>query len=112
MIVTKNSFAAYQLLPGTLAQQIALLAVDLYVLFDRNILFDDFMNWWLGGHEAFIAIDTFRGLQWTIAIIHFLMCCLTVSTEYMKIKAMNEVSMAAGLILNLLWTIIMARLWW
>ena len=56
MIVTKNSFAAYQLLPGSISQQIALIAIDLYVIFGRNILNDDFVRFWLnvGHNDAFL----------------------------------------------------------
>ena len=48
MIVTKNSFTAYQLLPGTLAMQIALLSTLIYCLIDRNILDDPYMQYLLG----------------------------------------------------------------
>ena len=47
MIVTKNSFTAYQLLPGTMAMQIALLATLTYVFWDRDILSDTVMQYYL-----------------------------------------------------------------
>jgi hypothetical protein len=51
MIVTKNSFTAYQLLPGTMAMQIALIGTLSYVFIDRDILTDPAMLYWFDGTE-------------------------------------------------------------
>lgn len=37
---------------------------------------------------------------------------LQAGTEIFKIKALSEISMAAGLLLNLLWIVILSKLWW
>jgi hypothetical protein len=50
--------------------------------------------------------------MWVIFGIHFAELCITICTEYFKIQAMNAVSMAAGMILNLLWIIVLTRLWY
>lgn len=100
----------YQLLPGSISQQIALIAIDLYVIFGRNVLDDDFVRFYLNvGHND--ALLFYIG-QWTVTAIHIILCALTVSTEIYKVKAMNEVSMAAGLVLNLLWIVILSKMWW
>ena len=39
------------------------------------------------------------------------MIVITLSTEYLKVAWMNAVSMAAGMIGNLCWIIVLARLW-
>ena len=92
-----------------MAMQIALLATLTYAFWDRDILSDPLMKFWIVNPQSLLYF--YYGM-WAIFGIHFTELGITICTEYLKIRAMNAVSMAAGMILNLLWIIILTRLWY
>lgn len=96
-------------MPGTLGQQCALLFISIYLVLTRHIRDDPFMNWWLDGY---FKVSTFLILIYVTMGIHVMMIVVNVCTEYLKIKSMNSISMAVGMVGNLVWVIIASNLWW
>lgn len=100
-----------------MTQQAALFAIDLYVIFGRNVLKDPLMNYWLstgvvqvwGGNDS---LEAFYVGQWIVTLIHLILMGLQAGTEIFKVKAFAEISTAAGLLLNLLWMILLGKMWW
>lgn len=112
MIVTGNSFVAYQLIPGTFAIQATLFICGLYIVLTQDIENDKFMiaYWTKLAHDngvdptTFVAKvqDEFETRSLTILFIHMILMLQAFLIDYIKIESLTSVSMATGMLLVLM----------
>jgi hypothetical protein len=80
MIVTKNSFVAYQLLPGTMSLQLANFFISIFTI----LTFPDAIP----APNVNLTFDQYWYSVWGITGIHFMFFTFLFLVDVMKIKVM------------------------
>jgi hypothetical protein len=93
MIVTKNSFVVYQLLPGTFALQAALFIISIYIIVSYpNVDREPTIN------AKCPMVSAFASQALTIVVCHGVLALVTFLTQFFQVDAVKQLGMLFGMI--------------